>query len=159
MLLKKQAHVTPKRWLPAELTNIARKLQTVSNETVQLLYSNGTTLASDAGQIAGVSVVGKLASSSILGANWFKLGSMWDTSLSFTSTALTTEVAEPDGMFEAMDDQTVLETLKQVTLNLTNWQYIVDYRNGVIYGKKTSATTTLTATWYKINSLLITATV
>jgi hypothetical protein len=32
-------------------------------------------------------------------------------------------------MFEAMDDKTILETLKLVTSNLTDGQYIVDYRN------------------------------
>jgi hypothetical protein len=58
-----------------------------------------------------------------------------------------------------MDDKTILETLKLVTSNLTDGQYIVDYRNWIIYGKKASDTTTLTSTAYKINSLLITATV
>lgn len=159
MLLFKQSKVSPKRGMPVDLTNVARKVNDISSETVQLLYSTWTALASDAWQAVWVSVLWKLAYSSVLDANWFKLGSLWDSSLSFTSTALTTEIAEPDCMFEAMDDKTILETLKLVTSNLTDGQYIVDYRNWIIYGKKASDTTTLTSTAYKINSLLITATV
>lgn len=158
MLLHKQAKVSPNRGMPVELTTITKKLNDITAEVVQLYFNDGWTYTADAGEAIGTVVIWKFAYTNILDANGFKLGQKNDTSLSFTSTALTTEVEAPDWAFEATDDMTVIERLKSITTGLSDWEYMIDYRGWVVYGKKASVTTTLTATAYKVNSLLITAT-
>ena len=156
MLMSWQSKITPKKGMPVELTNVARKIQSVTSETVQLYYMNGLVRTIDAGQVAWVAVTWKLAYTAILDANGNLLGRKGDTSLSFTSTALTTEVSVDETSFEASDSLDYAAKINALTENLTNGQYIVDYRGGIIYGKKASTTATLTSTTYKVNSLLVT---
>lgn len=156
MLMSWQAKITPKKGMPVELTNVARKLQNVSAEVIQLYYINAWARTIDAGQAIGVGVTGKAVYSAILDATGYWLGRAWDTSLSFTSTALTTEDLIDQTVFEAFDNETIATKVDKLTENLANGHYIVDYRSGTIYGKKASVTVTLTAGAYKVNSLLVT---
>lgn len=158
MLLHKQAKVSPNRGMPVELTTITKKLNDITAEVVQLYFNDGWIYTADAGEAIGTAVIWKFVYTNVLDANGFKLGQAGDTSVTFTSTALTTEVEAPDWVFEATDDLTVIERLNSITQNLDNWEYMIDYRGWVIYGKKASVTATLTSTAYKVNSLLITAT-
>ena len=158
MLLHKQAKVSPNRGMPVELTTITKKLNDITAETVQLYFNDWGVYTADAWEAIGTVVIWKFVYTNILDANGFKLGQKDDTSVSFSSTALTTEVDAPDWVFEATDDLTVLERLNNITAGLSNWEYMIDYRGWVIYWKKASTTTTLTSTAYKVNSLLITAT-
>jgi len=64
-----------------------------------------------------------------------------------------------DNAFEAQDYATTANTVNDLTENLNNGEYIVDYRNGTVYGKKVSVTTTLASTAYKIFSTAGTVTI
>ena len=57
------------------------------------------------------------------------------------------------GSFEGSDYLSPLKAVTELTKSLTNGQYIVDYRNGMIYGKKATTGSTLTATSYRISTL------
>ena len=152
MMLYHQAKVSPKRWMPVDRSDESQKIVSISGEAVQLYYYNGTVLTSDAGQAAWVSVLWKLSYAWILNQIGSQIGSYWNSSLSFTSTAFTTEVELPQENFEAYDYKTGKETLDGLTANLSNWEYIVDHRTWTIYGKKTTTASTLTSTAYKIFS-------
>jgi len=75
-----------------------------------------------------------------------------NSSLSFTSTAFTEQVAFPYLVAEVYDQSSGREKLNAITQNFTNGQYCVDHRTGIIYGKKADASVTLTSTAYKIAS-------
>jgi hypothetical protein len=138
--------------MPVDEKNQSSALTSVSGETVQLYYLNSGVLTVDAGQAAGVAVIGQLAYNNIKNA----IGSMdavkGDTSLSFTSTALTTEVEIDWSAVESVDDQTLANRVVAITDSLSNGEYVVDYANGTIYGKKVSTATSLTSTSYKIRT-------
>lgn len=121
-----------------------------TGETVTLnYYTAAGVLTADAGEAAGVAVVGKLAHDNIKNALGNQEGNKDDTSLSFTSTALTTEVNVPWNSAHSVDGVSGLLRLTKIVENLSNGQYFVDYTTGTIYGKKASTATTLTSTAYK----------
>lgn len=151
-LLKHQQNVSPWRGMPVDDKGSASSITTVTGETVQLYYNNAGVLTADAGQLAGVVVVGQLAYDNVKCI----LGNMeaikGDTSLSFTSNALTTEVAFDFTQFESLDEGSVFNKMTTIGALLSNGQYAVDYGSGTIYGKKTDTGTTLTSTTYKYKS-------
>lgn len=151
-LLKNQANVSPFRGMPVDDKGSSSSITSVTGETVQLYYNNAGTLTADAGQVAGVVVVGQLAYDNVKSI----LGSMEaikaDTSLTFTSTALTTEVFFPFPDFESLDETSIFNKMAAIGANLSNGQYVVDYSSGTIYGKKTTTASTLTSTAYKYKS-------
>ena len=151
-LLKRsqQDRISEQRRMPVD--NVSSDTSTViSGETVQLNYWNaGGDLTVDAGQAVGVRVIAKLAQRNIKNAIGDVTGTFKDSSLSFTSTALTEEVAFPYLKAELYDDQSGKEKSEVITAGFANGQYCVDYRTGTIYGAKASTQTTLTATTYKI---------
>jgi hypothetical protein len=153
MLMSGQAKVSPQRGLPVDLTNIAKRTIVRSAETIQLHYFNGNTFTQDSGQAAGVVVVGKTSYAPIVGTLGANIASSGNTSLYFTGTALTSEVAMDNAIFEATDYSSAVDVAKTITNSLSNGQYVVDYRNGVIYGKKADTGSTLTAASYKICAL------
>ena len=150
MLLFKQARVSPKRWMPVDLTNVAKKRLTRSAEIIQLYYFNSEVYTIDGGEAAGTIVVGKTSYAPLLWTLSGSVASYWDSSFYFTSDALTTEVGLEDVAFEAADYRTPFEAAKELTKNLTNGQYVVDYRRGIIYGKKATTWSTLTAASYHV---------
>lgn len=152
MLLKKQRWVSPQRGLPIDNKDASASIASQSGETVQLYYYNSGTQTIDAGQAAGVSVVGKFSYNNIKNELGTMEGSLSDTSLSFTSTALTSEVDFDYELAERYDDQPAAIRCAKITENFSNGDYCVDYSNGIIYGKKASTQVTLTSTAYKYSA-------
>ncbi len=124
----------------------------ITAEVVQLEYWNAGTLTTDAGQAAGVAVQGSLAYRNIKNAAGDMTGTYLDTSLSFTSTAFTTEVAFNYQKKEQYAALAGVDRLNAITEGFSNGDYCVDYRTGVVYGVKASNTVTLTATAYKVET-------
>lgn len=150
MLMQNQKWVSPQRALPVDFINTTASATAVSGETVQLYYNNSGTLTADAGQAAGTIVIGKLANLNVLDKLGQSIGRFGDSSLSFTSTALTTEIGLAFEEFEKADALNWPQRMAVIGSNLSNGQYVVDYRLGVIYGKKTTTTTLLASTAYSI---------
>lgn len=158
-LMSHQGDATPKRGLPVDVKNSSPVIVSVTGETVQLKYFNGSVLTNDAGQAAGVAVVAQLANGGVKNILGSTQASEKDTSLAFTSTALTAEVDFDWRKLEQVDYTTLKERLEFITKDFTNGQYCVDYTNGVIYAKKASTGATLTACSYKVEKLGVDATV
>jgi len=138
--------------MPIDNKGASSNIITVTGETVQLYYNNSGTLTADAGQAAGVVVVGQLAYDNVKNV----LGSMeaikGDTSLSFTSTALTTEKAIDRQLMEQLDETSIFNKMSTLGALLSNGEYYVDYNSGTLYAKKASTQTSLTSTTYKYRS-------
>ena len=152
MLLKNQTHVSPQRGLPVDDKGSASTVTTVTGETVQFYYSNSGTLTADAGQAAGVAVLGSLTYDNIKNSVGNIEATFRDTSLSFTSTAFTSEIYIDFELFENLDATTFANRLSAVTNGMTNGQYAVDYSTGTLYGVKATTQTTLTSATYKYRS-------
>lgn len=148
-LLKIQRNVSPYRGLPITDKGSTSSVTTVTGETVQLYYFSSGTLTADAGQSAGTAVVAKLAYTNVKNALGTMDGSNRDTSLSFTSTALTNEVTVPYTTLEDGDEGTLEGRLNAIVQNFSNGDYYVDYSTGTVFGKKASTQTSLTSTTYK----------
>lgn len=149
MLLKDQSHVTPKRGMPVHELMRAHSILDVSSETVQLYYFSSGVATVDAGQAAGTVVVAKLAYGGIMNEFGDQPASYQSTSLSFTSSDLTSQVEFP-GKFDAYDGLSLEDRANAITNDFTNGQWCLDPRYGILYAKKASTGTTLTATSYKI---------
>jgi hypothetical protein len=150
MLMDKQGKITPRRGMPVDLTDSAKRNVVRSAETIQLYYFSSGVYTIDDGQVAGTPVFGKTAYAPILSTFGLNIASKGNTSLYFTSTALTTEIELEDSAFEAADYKSAEDALTHFTAGLSNGQYVVDYRNGNIYGKKASTGATLSAASYRL---------
>lgn len=146
-----QQDVSLQRGMPVEVVADAAYLVDITGETVQLQYVNAGVLTNDAGQAAGTVVIGKLARQGVLSAMKDVIGTYKNTSLSFTSTALTTEVDFPYLTAELYDLDTPGNKMNAVTEKLNNGEYCVDYRSGLVYGKKADNSTSLTNTAYSVS--------
>lgn len=146
-----QLNVSEQRRLPVD--NVGTDALTpITGETVQLQYYNSGVLTNDAGQAAGTIVVAKLAYRNVKNALGDVEATYNDTSLTFTSTALTTEVPFPHITAEQNDQNTGLSKAQAITAGFSNGEYCVDYRTGAIYGVKASTQTSLTSTSYKVEA-------
>jgi len=151
-----QSEVSEQRRMPVDGVN-SDAITDVSAETVQLYYFSSGVLTTDAGQAAGVIVVGKLANRNILGALGDVVGDFGDTSVSFTSTALTAirpfdQIAVESAEAAAASSKlTLTAKATAATSGFQNGEYCIDHRTGTIYGVKASAQVTLTAAAYKVN--------
>ncbi len=150
MILQDQKQISPYRGLPSDSLGQSATAVTITGETVQLYYNNAGTLTADAGQAAGTAVLGVLAYDYSLDKIQSCQARFGDASLTFTSTAFTTEVFIPPEELEKGDALNWKQRLSTFTSSLSNGQYVVDYRDGVLYGKKASTQTTLTSTSYVI---------
>lgn len=148
--LSQQTSVSNQRGLPVDDLGASQANSTISSETVQLFYDNGGTRTTDAGEAAGTAVSGKIAYGGIQNTGGGMLATYLDTSLTFTSTALTNEVVFPIKIAERYDSRSYSDRLANITSGFSNGDYCVDYRNGIIYGVKASTQTSLTATSYEI---------
>ena len=146
--------VNEQRGLPVDEVGSSSMVMTVTNETVQLYYYNSGVLTIDAGQLAGVTVVGRLKYDNIKNATGSAAAVFGDSSLGFTAGALTTEVAY-DPSVGSLDGLTGYSRATKITSALSNGQYVVDYANGIIYGKKTTNAVTLANATYKIKQGLM----
>ena len=150
MLLKDQTDIQAKRPMPVEDVSDSSKGLDVSAETAQMYYYDTGTLTIDAGEAAGTAVIAKLAYRNVYNSIGSHIGDYKDTSLSFTSTALTTEVDFPWEKLEQSLDSTGTALLDLIVEDFSNGDYCVDYSTGTIYGVKTSTQVTLTSTAYKV---------
>lgn len=148
-LLDRQKFAAPQRGLPVEEKNGSATLTTTTGETVQFFYSNAGVRTQDAGQAAGVAVEAVLAKNNIKNSQGKTQATSADTSLSFTSTAFTTEVAMNMDLLETFDAASFDARLTAFTKDLADGEYRVDYGKGIIYGKKASTQTSLAAATYK----------
>jgi len=147
-----QYDVSEQRRLPVDNVGSDESI-TITGETAQINYydANGA-FTVDAGQAAGQVVVVKLANRNIKNALGDVTGTSLDSSLTFTSTALTEEVPFPYLVAATEDTRRGSDKADAITDGFENGQYCVDYRTGAIYGVKASAQTTLTSTSYKIET-------
>lgn len=148
-IMKRQNQASPQRGLPVDVKTANSVINTVTGETVQFYYSNAGVRTIDAGEAAGTAVEAVLARNNVKNANGRLEATNLDTSLSFTSTAFTTEVPFIQATLESLDDSSWSSRLEAMTASLSNGQYCVDYTNGILYGKKASTQVTLASTTYK----------
>lgn len=163
-LLKWLRNVSPFRGMPVDEKGKSSSVVSQSGETVQFYYNNSGTLTADAGQAAGVVIMAKLTFNNVLNVFGDALGKKGDTSLTFTSTALTAEKGYGDApltagdfgitpeFIEALDTCDWTTRMAAIGAKLASGSYFVDYARGTIYAKKASTQTTLTATAYKYSS-------
>lgn len=152
-LLKWLTSVSPFRGMPIEQKTLAALVYRQTGEVTQFYYNASGTLTADAGQAAGVVVMANFVFSNLknpLGDMEAKKG---DTSLTFTSTAATNERGLEYGLdpsfVTGLDECAWPTRLAAIGAKLkANGDYYVDYTNGVIYIKKASTQSTLTAVAY-----------
>lgn len=140
--------VSPQNPLPINDKNTSASVSSKTGETVALYYLNSGVVTADAGQAAGTVVFGKLTYSNIQNNAGF-IASYGDTSLSFTSTALTTEVAASTIGLDLLRAFKLSVLIPAIGEKLSNGQFVVLYQQGLIVGKKADTSTSLTSTAYK----------
>lgn len=160
-----QRWATPQRGLPVEDTGGSSARLAVTGETAAFYYSNSGTRTADAGQAAGTVVEAVLANGPIANSSGTEVATYLNSSLSFTSTAFTSEVKLSWKDLESLDGlsfadrlstvQTLVANVKTAQANgvataMANGDYVVDYRKGVLYGKKASTQTSLTSAAYTV---------
>lgn len=138
--------------LPIDDKGTSSSVGSASAETVQLYYSNAGVMTADAGQAAGTMVYGKLTYDNLKNAAGAWEASYGDSSLSFTSTALTAEVSPATVGDDLLTAGRLTSLFSALSSKLSNGQYIVYYAKGLIIGKKADNSTSLTNTAYKYNS-------
>jgi hypothetical protein len=138
--------------MPVDDSGQSSQIIPITGETVLLYYSNSGVRTLDAGQVAGVAIQGQLAYENIKDSTGTMSGSKYDTSLTFTAGVFTTEVLAKPEVFESVDDKSFANKLAAITEGLANGEYVVDYINGTIWGKKATNGVNLANTAYKIQS-------
>lgn len=123
---------------------------------IGLYYYSGTTRTADAGQAAGTVVDAVLTYQNIYDSLGKAIACKNNTSLSFTCDALTTEVdadAKPGlkKILEASDYETPAAKAAAVGAELSNGEYVVDYKRGMLWAKKATTTASMTSVSYKIS--------
>lgn len=146
-LLTGQFSGSAQRGFPMNDTGISFTKGEDYTQTVTLQYWNSGVLTDDSGQPAGTVVIGVLDHNNITNEIGKAVGSKNNTSLSLSSTALTTEKSIDLSYVESYDTQSEEEKANKLTENLNNGEYVVDYVNGVIYGKKADSTTLVSASY------------
>jgi len=143
-----QAEISEQRRMPVDNIN-SDALSAIAAETVQLQYYSSGVLTDDAGQVAGVVVVGKMANRNILNALGDVVGSYGDSSIALTSTAYTS-LREFDALAAETQERSGGDTLLAgalkavaVTTGFQNGEYCVDHRTGTFYGVKADNSTTI----------------
>jgi len=152
-ILRGQEQVSQKRALPVNDTNLSTTVSTSSSATVQLYYYAAGVRTSDAGQAAGTVVDAVFVHKNILNSIGTNVATANDTSLAYTCTALTTELewaARPDiqALMEGLDNQTLSTRASQIGAVLNNGEFIIDYRRGLLIGKKATTASTMTSVTY-----------
>lgn len=147
-LLNRQSFVSDQRAFPTDDISSSKAVNTVTGETVQLQYWNAGVLTDDAGEAIGTTVVGKLAIGGVKNSIGDQISTYVDSSLSFTSTALTNEVEFPFIIHEKNLRESAETRANAIVANFAAGDYCVDSRTGTLYSRKASITTTLTATTY-----------
>lgn len=145
MLLSDVGHVGASFPLPVTDTDDATTPTTVANEVVQFYVAS--TGAADAGEAANTIIYGNVQFSSIQDSSKTRVGSVADTSFSWTvGTTLTDMVEFPvkfwEGGFNDGDSRaTKMQELADKFLTAEG-EYCVDHRTGLFIGRKADALTT-----------------
>lgn len=148
-----QKEVALQRRLPVR--DLKNKITTTLTEVASLYYFNSGVLTADAGQAAGVIVVGSVKKKGqILNSMRNMVGQFGDSSFSIAGgSALTTErpfkglLAE---VAEAGGDNNTLSLSQKATLlteGFRNGDYCVDYETGMFFGVKANTDTTVPVTY------------
>lgn len=148
--MRKQGDISAQRNMPVAVLNDSSLITSVSGETLQFYYYNSGVLTQDAGQAAGVLVIGKLAYAPVLDDMGSKVANKDNKSLSFTCAALTTEKEFDWTKLEQSFDTTGTILLQNICAGFSNGDYTIDYRTGTVYAKKATTATTATSVAYKI---------
>jgi len=151
-LIVGQSGVSPQRGMPTDDKGASTKTVAITGETVAFkYYTSAGVETADAGQAAGVVVVGKIANDNIRNSMGNAQARFNDTSLSFTSTAATTEVIFPSNA-DQWDKSPPADRAAAIAnaILVNNGDYTVDYTTGVIYILKKTTQTSLTSTGYTI---------
>jgi hypothetical protein len=156
-LLRGQYQVSAQAPMPVDPMDSSSLGSSYSEGTVQLYYYSGSTRTTDAGQAAGTVVDGVFTYRNILDSLGVAIGCKDNTSLAFTCAALTTEVdptSKPalQQVMEGNDVSTPAEKAAAIGELLSNGEYVVDYRKGMVWAKKATTAATMTSTSYKITS-------
>lgn len=158
-MLNRQWQASLQRGLPVEEVNKPPIVTDVAEASVALQYYNSGVLTADAGQAISTVVIAKLQYGQISDEIGFMVGAPDNTSLGFTSTALTTEVDFPWKVAEGADRLSGTRKAVLITENFADGEYCVDYRTGTLYGVKASTTTALTTVTYKVSTSLTSTTI
>ncbi len=159
MLLERQKWVSHQHPMPVDVADESSRVTDVAGETVQFVVA--ATNVNDAGSAAGTVVYGRLANTGILDSAKIAVGNKNDTSFSWvTGTVLTTQVEFPFGMWEDNQFDTRINKMAAVGSLLANGEYVIDYRDGLVIGKKATAGTSDTTNYsYRSASANIVGTV
>lgn len=123
--------------MPIDIVGSTAQVLKINSETLKLYYFNNGVPTIDAGQAAGTVVIAKFLYSGILDRMGAMLGNEGDSSVAFTTgTVLTTAKRFQYRDIEDPVNKTLQEIALDVTSNFSNGDYCIDYRNGVLYGKK-----------------------
>lgn len=153
-ILRGQEQVSQKRAMPVNEANLSATATTSSSATVQLYYYSAGVRTSDAGEAAGTVVDATFVHKNILNSLGTNVATKNDTSLAYTCLALTTELeisAVPGiaTLIEALDNQTPSVRAAQVGALLNNGEFVIDYRRGLLIGKKATTASTMTSVTYQ----------
>src|SRR3990167_5386524 len=152
-LLKRQDQVAPMRPMPVDDKGNSSQVTTVSGETIELYYYNGSDVRTiDAGQVAGTLVEGKLVYDNIKNQSGAFEGTWQDTSFAFTSGVF---VLSQQKFFdftaaEGTDDTGGTARLAMICAGFVDGDWTLDHTSGLVYGKKATAGVTLAAAGYKV---------
>ncbi len=148
-LLRGQADVSAQVPMPVDSISAASTSADITTATLTWFYVASTTFTSATGQAAGTIVVGKLGYNKILNAIKSAIGSFNDTSLSLgATTRFNALVSCPEAtlsqlQFMSPSDQAALVT----PFLVTQGNYIIDHRRGMIWGKARATVANDTASY------------
>lgn len=134
-LLERQSFVSEQGAMPVTTVDDSSRVTVVSGETITLIVAS--TNVNSAGEAAGTVVYARITNSKILDSSRESLGHSKDTSFLFvTATILVTEVQFPWGVWEKHQFSTRALKAAAVGALLANGEFCINYRTGLILGKK-----------------------
>ena len=162
-MMNNQRFVADQRGMPVEDVGGASIHFPISNDEAPFYYLTAGVRTPDGGESAGTVVEAILTYGPIANSSGDQVGNPMNTSLLFTSTAFTNEIRlnykdleQLDGLsfsarLSALESFVAAQKTAQaggVTTPMANGDYVVDYRKGILWGKKASTQTALTSISY-----------
>lgn len=145
-LLKGQHSASPQTPLPVENSKVTTVVTDVSGETITLVIAS--TNANSSGEAAGTVVYARTAKSGVLNSSKTHVGSSLDSSFAFvTGTVLTTQVEWPWAIWENIEDDDRAAKMAAVGATLSNGQFCLQHRSGLLVGKKATTANSDTANY------------
>ncbi len=123
------------------------RVTNISGESVSLIVAS--TNAADVGSAISTIIYGRIINGGVLDSMKMSIGTKNDTSLTFSSTTLTTEKEFPYEAWAHASETTRTKKLDTVVANTltTDGDYCVNYRTGLVVGKKADTGTSLTVSY------------